>query len=526
MSSIRRLTELSALVSSPLPPEEALKQGLPLLRDALGASQVHLAYGWEDGFRSLGTDTNLKLSNIALWLAQRDLAARGRPSAFDLRDGRVVDFRDASSRRPCQFVAALLPVQISSDMLIACGPWPNGLKMSQVSLMQVCLPALGLLVERWLESVRAERQRNQLSALANIPRVLSESDNLDTVLTSITRTLATVSAVNYVSIDILGEDGRISLRAVNGPDRPGTASLTERWKQGAKRSDPVRDQVIRTRRPMLFPDAQNDERIPESGRNFFVRTLIRSTAVFPLLTKDEVLGVLSIASHRSLDFPVQEVELLEGLAAQLAAAVKGIQLYGELAESRQELQRLNEQLRMSMGIEHHLARTDPLTGIPNRRLIDETVVAECTRARRYRQDLSVVIADLDQLKTINDTYGHGAGDKAIRFAAGIARGSCRQMDMVGRYGGDEFVFVLPYAQLEDAAALAERFRQRLAETPAPIHDGDPTYLTVSLGVAQWDGETMEEAASLIRQADRVMYEAKTAGGNRTMLAVGDGARAA
>jgi diguanylate cyclase (GGDEF)-like protein len=277
---------------------------------------------------------------------------------------------------------------------------------------------------------------------------------------------------------------------------------------------------------MLFPDAQNDERVPESGRNYFTRTLIRSTAVFPLLAKDEALGILSVASHRPLDFPAQEVELLEGLAAQLATAIKGIQLYQEVAESREELQRLNEQLRESMGIEHHLARTDALTGIPNRRFIDETIDAESTRARRYGQALSVAMADLDDLKGINDTYGHQAGDEMLRFVAGLARESCRQVDVVGRYSGDEFVFVLPATALQDAAAFAERFRRRLAESLAPNHAGDPLRLTVSLGVAQWENESMEEPASLIAQADRAMYEAKAAGRNRTMVAVGGSARAA
>ncbi len=140
--------------------------------------------------------------------------------------------------------------------------------------------------------------------------------------------------------------------------------------------------------------------------------------------------------------------------------------------------------------------------------------------------MSVVLADLDHLKKVNDTSGHGAGDEAIKYVARIARESCRQMDMVGRYGGDEFVFVLPATRLEDAALFAERFRQRLAETPVRVCDADLAHLTVSLGVAQWDNETMDGPTCLISQADRAMYAAKDAGRNRTMLAEGDSARAA
>jgi diguanylate cyclase (GGDEF)-like protein len=286
----------------------------------------------------------------------------------------------------------------------------------------------------------------------------------------------------------------------------------------------VRDQVLRSRQAISFSDAQNDERIPESGRGFFTRTLIRSTAVFPLLTKDEVLGVLSVASHRPLVFASEEMELLEGMAAQVATAVKGIRLYRELAESREELRRLNEQLQERMSIQHHLARTDALTGVPNRRFIDETVDAECGRARRYGQPLSVVMADLDRFKEINDRFGHVVGDDALRFVARLAREACRQVDIVGRYGGDEFIFVLPSTQLEEAASFAERFRSTLAATVLPIEVDEPVHLTVSTGVAQWDSGTMDGPARLVAQADGAMYQAKAAGRNRTKIAV-EGRRA-
>lgn len=198
----------------------------------------------------------------------------------------------------------------------------------------------------------------------------------------------------------------------------------------------------------------------------------------------------------------------------------------ELADSRGELQRLNEQLHESVSIQHHLARTDVLTGIPNRRYLEEALEAECARSARYGQPLSVVMADMDNLKEINDTYSHQAGDEMLRFAASLARESCRRADVVGRYGGDELVFVLPATELEEAVAFAERFRRRLAEHSLPSHVGERLLLTVSLGVVQWDSESMDGPVSLIRQADRALYEAKAAGGNRTMVAAGDGARAA
>lgn len=521
MTQLGQLGELSMLVNNSVPPEEAIRKSLPLLREGIGANEVYLVYGWEDGFRCIGTTENDKLSDVALWLINQDLSARRQPCVFDLTDGKVENFHGAASGQPTAFIAAMVPVQITSDMLVARGNWDDGLKPEQLSFLQVVLPALALLMERWLEGKRAERQQKQLSALASIPRVMSESDNLETVLTGIARTIASVSGVNYVSIDVLGPDGEIAFRSVNGPDRPGTDALTDKWKQAVHRPDPVRDDVIRTRKAFFFPDVQTDERLADSSKSFFARTLIRSTGILPLLDRGEVLGTMGVASHKPLEFADQDIELLEALGSQVAGAVKGIQLYQALTESREELRRVNQQLRETMGIEYHLARTDPLTGIPNRRFVDETLESEYLRASRYGQELSVVLADMDNLKDVNDQHSHEAGDEVLQVIANRARESCRGVDVVGRYGGDEFLFILPSTQLEDASGLAERFRKTVKKHPVVLATGKQVDLSVSIGVAQWKN-SMGGPADLLREADRALYRAKTAGHNRTMLATDDG----
>ena len=173
MPHIGYLAELSALVNDSLPPEEAIRKSLPLLREGIGADEIGLIYGWNDGFRCIGTTENVKFSDVALWLINKDLSARQQPCTFDLTDGKVGNFRGATAGEPADLVAAMVPVQTTSDMLIACGSWNNGLDPKQLSFLQIVLPALALLLERWLEGIRAERQQKQLSALASIPRVMS-----------------------------------------------------------------------------------------------------------------------------------------------------------------------------------------------------------------------------------------------------------------------------------------------------------------------------------------------------------------
>ncbi len=526
MPSIQKLAELSRLASDAAPQAETMRRALPLVAECLKAEAVFVVYGNDAGFQSTGTCLEFGLSDAMLWLINRDLITREAPCAFDLDDVSVTNFRDVTIRVPCQYIAALIPIAGNIvEMLIARGSWPKGLGRARVEALQAALPAVALLMERRLDLQRAERQRSQLSALANITSVILQEEDLESVLTSIAGTIATVAHMDYVAIDLVDTSGSVQVRSMNSL-RPGAEGMRERWRGKAGDPDPVRDAVLITRSPMLFPNAQVDERMPESRRLGFTRSFIRSAAVFPLLAKDEVLGALGVASHRPLEFSPRDVELIEGLVAQVASAIKGIYLYRELADSKEEFRRLNQQLQESMGIEHHLARTDALTGIPNRRFIDETIAMELSRANRYGQDLAIVMADLDDLKEINDSYGHEAGDEILRFVAELARQSCRQVDVVGRYGGDEFVFVLPATKPEEAALFAERFREQLAAKPASIPDMEPVRLTTSLGVAYWDRESMPDPAALIRQADRAMYKAKSAGRNRTVVAGSEAVHAA
>jgi hypothetical protein len=357
------------LAGQQLPAESALNQALPLLQQKLRAADVFLVYGADGTFGSFGTQPELDLNDIALWLIYQDLAARREPCAFDQKEGHLEGFRAPQPGEPCDLIAAQIPLASSAgEMLIARGPWPAGLSETELEFVTASLPSLALLLGRRLDAGRAQRQRNQLTALANITRVLSTAEDTQNVLAALADTVVEVTGVDYISIDLMDAPDHVTMRCVSS-SRPGTEQLRERWKAGANRPDPVREQVFRTGKTVLFRDAQNDERIPENGRSYFIRTLLRSTAVFPLLAKDEVLGVLSVASHRPLDFSAHEIDLLEGLAAQVATSVKAIHLYQELDESRRELQNLNERLQESMTIEHHLARTDPLTGIPNRRYL-------------------------------------------------------------------------------------------------------------------------------------------------------------
>lgn len=177
--------------------------------------------------------------------------------------------------------------------------------------------------------------------------------------------------------------------------------------------------------------------------------------------------------------------------------------------------------RRAFALEHELmreARTDALTGLYNRRAMEEIGVAAVARARRERSPLAVVIADVDHFKQVNDVHGHAVGDRAIRAVAERLRSGLREGDALGRWGGEEFLAILPGAAPAAAEAVAERMR--LAVASEPIEGDARIRATISLGVAVLapDDASPEPWARLLRDADAAMYGAKAAGRNRTLVA--------
>ncbi|MGM0563133.1 MAG: GGDEF domain-containing protein [Pseudomonadota bacterium] len=164
-----------------------------------------------------------------------------------------------------------------------------------------------------------------------------------------------------------------------------------------------------------------------------------------------------------------------------------------------------------------LSSTDPLTGVANRRQLLERLDLEIRRAIRLKAPLSVLMVDIDHFKVVNDDYGHLCGDEALRCAARIFEEQTRDMDLVGRYGGEEFAIVLPNTSSEEALPIAERCRQALEQTPVDCEDGTRLSLTASIGLASLI-ESDENADHILARADEVLYLAKEQGRNRVMSA--------
>jgi diguanylate cyclase (GGDEF)-like protein/PAS domain S-box-containing protein len=164
-----------------------------------------------------------------------------------------------------------------------------------------------------------------------------------------------------------------------------------------------------------------------------------------------------------------------------------------------------------------LATRDPLTGLFNRREMSRVLEEELERARRYQRPMAVLWVDFDHFKDINDTFGHAAGDSVLRSISRLLQSSVRSVDSIGRFGGEEFVIVLPEMDLEEAQETAERLRRKVAEEPQPLGNDQTVPLTISVGVAVYPdhGQT---ASTLCAAADKAMYLAKERGRNCVAMA--------
>jgi diguanylate cyclase (GGDEF)-like protein len=220
-------------------------------------------------------------------------------------------------------------------------------------------------------------------------------------------------------------------------------------------------------------------------------------------TENKVEG-LEAGADDYITKPIDFAELKARLTSMLR--IKGLQ--DELEDREHELLHANEQLR-------HMSQTDPLTGLDNRRNLEERLGEMFEHARRLNESFACVMCDLDRFKSVNDTYGHQAGDAVLKQFAKILRDEVREIDRVGRYGGEEFMLLLPGTVLDAAVTFAERVRKQV-EAHTFSFDQTSIKRTASFGVSAWPHPRIGNCDGLMRAADDAMYVAKETGRNRVV----------
>jgi diguanylate cyclase (GGDEF)-like protein len=220
----------------------------------------------------------------------------------------------------------------------------------------------------------------------------------------------------------------------------------------------------------------------------------------PLIINDRKIGVLNIADKViGGSFDENDMKILKSMASHASVALERTGFYQK-----------SEDLRK-------ISVTDSLTDLFNRRFFQDRLTEEIERAKRHTQSLSVIMLDIDSFKNYNDTYGHQAGDEALRMIAGIIRNSVRNIDVVARYGGEEFAVILPMTEANAAREIAERIRSGVASRYYPDESHrSAVKLTTCLGISCFPQDA-DSLFDLVGNADKALYLAKVSGKNRVSV---------
>jgi two-component system cell cycle response regulator len=262
--------------------------------------------------------------------------------------------------------------------------------------------------------------------------------------------------------------------------------------------------ALRTGRPVLVEDVTMDPIFAET-RELWKRegrpTPVRSVLAIPFALDRRRGGVFFLRTDRGeRTLSREDSEFAEVVVRAAVAAIRRAQA---LDSTRADNRRLEE-----------LATTDSLTRLLNRRALLERLSVEVDRARRFKSQLSLLMLDLDHFKGINDEHGHLVGDSVLRQMGAVLSHAVRTIDVVSRYGGEEFVLILPETATDGAVVFAERLRERIAEHAFELSADRTLHLTCSVGVATFPTSFVASTEDLFARADEALYRAKSGGRNQ------------
>jgi diguanylate cyclase (GGDEF)-like protein len=347
---------------------------------------------------------------------------------------------------------------------------------AEVSLAEQAASQVALAIAKAGALKTAQERAQELDALQRATTALLGTLDLEDLLSQILdAALSAIPAAQQGLVHLVAHDtGQLQLRAMQSQADPRIRLLD----QASTSGDTAR--AVRERKALLIPGTPDGDS-PTSA------------IIAPLVMGEQALGAIALEAPHSEAFTDADVALLTSFAATATSAIHAAQLHAEVQKQ---------------------AITDTLTGFYNRRGFSELGRREVERSLRFGHPLSAMMLDIDMFKQINDIYGHLTGDRVLVGITHHCAQELRQIDLLGRYGGDEFVVLLPETGVENARRVAERLRATIAALPFNAN-GKPLNITISVGVAcMQDGcKSLEE---LLERADGALYQAKESGRNRVM----------
>jgi len=328
-----------------------------------------------------------------------------------------------------------------------------------------------------------QEQDKEITLLNRLGAIVTSSMSIDSIFEGFVGELRKMVDFDWATIALVDDDELHILALASNIESP--------WKSAQRMplAGTATEHVCRERKMVYEPDLLAHQRFV-TGKHH-IEQGVRSIVYLPLQIKEECIGSLIVASQERDAFSARQLRLLEQVAQQIATPIENSQLYAK-AEQR--------------------SRVDELTGLFNRRHFEERMKEEISRHGRQGSVFSVFILDLDGFKTYNDIYGHPSGDVVLGDVAKIIRGSIRNADQAFRYGGDEFIVILPDTNVSAANLVAERLRVTLADEMKKREIA----VTCSIGLADYPSDGVI-SGELVTVADTALYFAKRTGGNRVYL---------
>jgi len=318
-------------------------------------------------------------------------------------------------------------------------------------------------------------EKGKLEIILQIGQTMNAILNSDALTNFLVTKVSEVAGAEKVSLVLVDKsNGKLYIKSARGL-RPEVIENTQ-----IKIGEGIVGWVVAKETPLLVTDIEKDARTLQENRPGYKT---KSFLSLPLKVKDRVIGVFNLADKVSGEvFTEDDLKFLSVIINQAAIQLEKVELYEEAS---------------------HSAITDPVTGIFNHRYFQEHLTEEISRAERYLHPLSLLMVDIDSFKSYNDKYGHQTGDFILREIAQAMKINLRKVDVISRYGGEEFTIILPETKAEQAYIVAEKIRKKV----------ETIGLTISIGVAEYQ-KTMDKD-KLIKEADEALYQAKREGKNKS-----------
>lgn len=352
-------------------------------------------------------------------------------------------------------------------------------------------------------------QRELAEALRDIAAALNRNLDHEQILDTILANVGRILDNDTVDITLIGEDNKTRIVRKKGYEVFGNVDV-------ANLSLPVDEtpslaRMVETGQPVVIPDV----RVDPNWLPYDVVAWVRSYAGIPIRVSGKVVGFINLNSRKKNFYHAGHAARLAAIAEQVAIAFTNASLLNELRQANERLQAQLAEISLLQAELREQAIRDPLTGLFNRRYLIEMLNREIERARRENWPVSIIVIDIDHFKTLNDANGHKAGDLVLQALGKLLLSNTRASDIACRYGGEEFVIVMPNVYPLVAFERAEQIRLKFEWLRIPFEEKDLS-ATISLGIAVFPQNATGGDEVLIR-ADRAMYQAKQTGRNRTVL---------